>query len=46
MIVVTAKDLDEGERRTLSGKVAQVVRKDSYSAQEVLVRLRELLTYT
>jgi PAS domain S-box-containing protein len=43
VIVVTAKDLNEEDRRVLSGRVEQVVEKGAQSNEEVVRKIREVL---
>ncbi len=43
VIVVTAKDLSSEDRRLLSGKVEAVIEKGSYSRDQLLDRIRELV---
>ena len=43
VIVVTAKDLSEEERRTLSGKVQAVIEKGPFSRDQLLSRIREFV---
>ncbi len=39
VVVVTAKDLDDAERRRLSGSVAQVLHKGAMTRDELLARI-------
>jgi len=43
VIVVTAKDLTEEDRRRLNGHVIQILQKGGYSTQELLDEIQELL---
>jgi hypothetical protein len=43
IVVVTAKDLTEEDRRHLNGNVEQVFRKGAFGREELLRELRELL---
>jgi PAS domain S-box-containing protein len=43
VIVVTAKDLDDADRRALQGRVAQVLGKGEYSREDLLRRIRTSL---
>ena len=40
MVVLTAKDLTTEERQRLTGRVENVLRKGSYSRQELLAEVR------
>jgi len=44
VIVITAKDLSEDERRRLNGQVIEILRKGGYSTQELLNEIREVLS--
>ena len=44
VIVVTAADLSEEDRRRLSGSVERVLLKAAYSRDELLAELRDLIT--
>jgi hypothetical protein len=44
VIVITAKDLTEEDRRRLSGEVARILGKDSTSREQVVAEVRQLLT--
>jgi len=44
VIVITAKDLTEEDRRRLSGEVARVLGKDSTSREQLVAEVRQLLT--
>ncbi len=46
VIVITAKDLDEQDRRALNGKVTEIVQKARYSGDALLARVRTLLEGT
>jgi len=43
VIVVTAKDLTEDDRRCLSGGVARIVQKGELTRQELLAQVRSLV---
>jgi CheY-like chemotaxis protein len=43
VIIVTAKDLTEEERRTLNGGVAYIVEKSDYSTEELLSQVRSVV---
>jgi CheY-like chemotaxis protein len=43
VIVVTAKDLTEDDRRCLSGGVARIVQKGALTRQELLAQVRSLV---
>jgi CheY-like chemotaxis protein len=43
IVVVTARDLSEDERRELNGQVAQVVSKQSYERDALLEEVRKLV---
>ena len=44
VIVVTAKDLTDHDRRQLSGSVATVLQKGAYERDELMAQVRELVT--
>jgi signal transduction histidine kinase/CheY-like chemotaxis protein/streptogramin lyase len=44
VIVITAKDLTEEDRRRLSGDVARILGKDSTSREQLVVEVRQFLT--
>jgi signal transduction histidine kinase/DNA-binding response OmpR family regulator len=44
IIVVTAKELDDEDRKRLNGYVAQVLQKGSYTREELLREIRKLVT--
>ncbi len=44
VVVVTAADLSEEDRRRLSGGVEQVVLKAAYSRDELLAELKDLVS--
>ncbi len=44
VIVITAKDLTEEDRRRLSGEVARILGKDSTSREQLVAEVRQLLT--
>jgi signal transduction histidine kinase/CheY-like chemotaxis protein len=44
VIVITAKDLNEEDRRRLSGEVASILGKDSTSREQLVAEVRQLLT--
>ena len=43
VVIVTAKDLDESDRSRLEGGVQHVLQKGSYSREELLVRVKQLV---
>jgi hypothetical protein len=43
VVVITAKDLTEADRRRLSGYVEKILRKGAYSREELLAEVRELV---
>ena len=43
MVVVTAKEITEEDRRRLNGAVERIVRKGAYSRKELLRVVRELV---
>jgi CheY-like chemotaxis protein len=45
VIVVTAKDLTEEDRRRLNGSVVQILEKGGYTTQELLDEIQRLLSY-
>ncbi len=44
VIVITAKDLTEEDRRRLSGEVARILGKDSTSREQLVAEVRQFLT--
>ena len=44
VIVITAKDLTEEDRRRLNGEVARILGKDSTSREQLVAEVRQLLT--
>src|SRR5579859_402177 len=44
VVVVTAKDLTEEDRRRLQGHVVQILQKGGYSTQKLLDEINHLLT--
>jgi CheY-like chemotaxis protein len=44
VIVLTAKDLTEDDRRFLSGRVEQVLEKSAYSRDQLMQLIREAVT--
>jgi CheY-like chemotaxis protein len=44
VIVITAKDLTEDDRRRLSGEVARILGKDSTSREQLVAEVRQFLT--
>ena len=44
VVVVTAKDLTDQDRRQLSGSVATVLQKGAYERDQLLAQVRELVT--
>jgi hypothetical protein len=44
VVVVTAKDLTEEDRRRLQGHVVQILKKGGYSTQKLLDEINHLLT--
>jgi CheY-like chemotaxis protein len=44
VIIVTAKELGEDERRTLSQRVGSIMQKASYSRTDLIEHLRSLMT--
>jgi len=44
VIVITAKDLTDDDRRRLSGEVARILGKDSTSREQLVAEVRQLLT--
>jgi len=44
IIVVTAKDLDQGEREKLLGGVERIVEKGALTRQQLLKQVRELVS--
>ncbi len=44
VVVVTAKDLTDHDRRQLSGSVATVLQKGAYDRDQLLAQVRELVT--
>jgi DNA-binding response OmpR family regulator len=44
VIVITAKDLTEEDRRRLSGDVARILGKDATSREQIVAEVRKLLT--
>ena len=44
VIVITAKDLTEDDRRRLSGEVARILSKDGTSREQLVAEVRQLLT--
>jgi CheY-like chemotaxis protein len=45
VIVITAKDLTEEDRRRLSGDVARILGKDATSREQIVAEVRKLLTH-
>jgi CheY-like chemotaxis protein len=45
VIVITAKDLTEDDRRRLSGDVARILGKDSTSREQLVAEVRQFLTH-
>ncbi len=43
VIVLTAKDLTDEDRRILSGRVEQIVEKGAVSTEQLVSRIRQLL---
>jgi CheY-like chemotaxis protein len=44
VIVITAKDLTDEDRRRLNGKVARILGKDSTNREQLVAEVRQLLT--
>ena len=44
VVVLTAKDLDEQERRRLNGYVEGIIQKGAYGSEELLTEIRRLVT--
>jgi len=44
VIVITAKDLTEGDRRRLSGEVASILGKNTTSREQLVAEVSQLLT--
>lgn len=43
VVVLTAKDLSNKERQTLSGHVEQIIEKQSYSSDELVQEIRNMI---
>jgi CheY-like chemotaxis protein len=44
VVVITARQLSEEDRRRLNGQVVRIIQKSQTTAQEVLAEMRRLMT--